>query len=42
MLYVFSPYFLGEMDKQHTEDKEDSESHTVLSLDEKETDYKGV
>ena len=42
MLYIFSPYILGDMDKQHTEDAKDSESHRVLSVDEKETEYKGV
>lgn len=36
------PYFLGDMDKQHTEDAKDSESNRVLSLDEKEIYYKGV
>ena len=38
----FTPAFLGDTDKQHTEDKKVSESQTVLSLDVKETDNKGV
>ena len=33
---------LGDTDKQHTENEKVSELHTVLSLDERETDYKGV
>ena len=37
-----SPSFLGNTDKQHTKDEKDSESHTVLSLDVKETDYEGM
>lgn len=36
------PYFSGDTNKQHTEDRKDLESHTVLSLNEKETDYKGM
>lgn len=36
------PYFLGDMDKQHTEDEKESKSQTILLLDEKEIDYKGV
>ena len=42
MLYVFSSYFFGNIDEQHTEDEKDSESLPVLSLNEKETDCKGV
>ena len=42
MLYVIPPYFIGDTDKQYTEDEKESESHTVLLLDEKKTDYKDV
>lgn len=38
----FTPYFLGDTDKHRTEGETVSESHTVLSLDEKETDNKGL
>ena len=36
------PFFLGDTDKQRREDEEVSESKTVLSVDVKETDNKGV
>lgn len=36
---MFSPYFLG---KQHTEDEKGSESHRGVSLNQNETDYKGM
>ena len=35
----FSPYVL---DKQHTDDEKDSESRRGVSLNEKETKYKGM
>ena len=37
-----SPLLLGDTDKQRTEDEKVSESHSVLSVDEKETDNKGM
>ena len=36
------PLFLGDTDKQSTEDEKVSESQTVLSGDVKETDNKGM
>ena len=36
---MFSPYVL---DKQHTDDEKDSESRRGVSLNEKETKYKGM
>ena len=41
-MFFITPFFLGYTDKKCTEDEKVSESQTVLSLDGKETDNKGV